>query len=297
MTLFAIGGVMLWGLFLAPRAVSPPAPREASWGVPRRPLRFVSHNILHNQRGIANVVAQISAIQPDFILLQEIESRDLIELAARLGMALHHHPRHYERSSNLAGRRATWGNFILSKHPLYDAGSIPNPHGGSFGVWATAVVDDRKFLIANVHLSATLNANHEFNALVKAWRDRGSPPIVIGGDFNGVSIDSNDSRMTRDFRDALAWIGKSSPTRGDGAARLRGDYFLCSNEWRPLDGGVVESGASDHDLIWIDAAGASSAGAATGETTRPATSPALPAARRSTRAGARLIAAAAPAGR
>jgi hypothetical protein len=142
--LFAIGGVMLWGLFVAPRAISPPAPLDASWGVPpERPLRFVSYNILHNQRGIEKVTAEINALKPDFVLLQEVESRDLIELARGSAWSSIHHPRLYERSSNLDGPRATWGNFILSKHPIYDAASIPNPHGGSFGVWATAVVDGR----------------------------------------------------------------------------------------------------------------------------------------------------------
>src|SRR5829696_763176 len=56
LSLFAVGGAMLWGLFAAPHAVSPPAPRDASWGVPpERSLRVVSYNILHNQRGIERV--------------------------------------------------------------------------------------------------------------------------------------------------------------------------------------------------------------------------------------------------
>ena len=93
--LFAIGGIMLWGLFLAPRAVSPPAPLDSSWGVPDRPLRFVSYNILHNQRGIDKVADEINARKPDFVLLQEVESRDPIDLAERLGMQQHHHPRLY----------------------------------------------------------------------------------------------------------------------------------------------------------------------------------------------------------
>jgi endonuclease/exonuclease/phosphatase family metal-dependent hydrolase len=264
--LFAVGGAMLWGLFLAPRAVSPPAPTDVPWGVPQRPIRFVSYNILHNQRGIERVADEINARRPDFVLLQEAESRDLIELAARLDMERHHHPRLYERSSNLAGRKATWGNFILSKHPVFEAASIPNPGGGSFGVWATAVVDGRKFVVANVHLSATRNANpvhikqsgvnrhKELTALASAWRGRGSPPIVIGGDFNQIPMGNNWSVMTGTWRDALGALGHDDVTFGEGVLRTRIDYFLTSPDWQPLDGGVAPRGASDHRLIWLEAA-------------------------------------------
>lgn len=263
--LFAVGGVMLWGMFLAPRAVSPAAPRDASWGVPDRSLRFVSYNILHNQRGIERVCGEINAHKPDFVLLQEVESRDLIELATRLSMEHFHHPRLYHRSSNLAGPRATWGNFILSKHPMYEAASIPNPNGGSFGIWATAVVDDRKFVIANVHLSATWNANpihikksgenrhRELTALAKAWRDRGSPPIVIAGDFNQIPMGNNWAVMSGTWRDALGALGKSDVTFGEGLLKTRIDYFLTTPDWQPQSGGIARPGASDHRLIWLEA--------------------------------------------
>src|SRR6185369_2293880 len=84
--LFALGGAVLWGMFLSPRSpASPPAPAEAVFGVPDRKLRFVSYNILHNQLGLDAVVAQIKKLEPDFVLLQEVESRDLIDLAQGLG--------------------------------------------------------------------------------------------------------------------------------------------------------------------------------------------------------------------
>ena len=45
-----------------------------------------------------------------------------------------------------------WGNAVLSRYPLYDARSIPNPGGGSFGVWAWSIIDGKKFMIGCVHL-------------------------------------------------------------------------------------------------------------------------------------------------
>jgi len=265
--MFVLGGAVLWGLFLSPRAVSPPPPAGPGgpvWGAPDRPLRVVSFNILHNQRGAAQVEDTIRRLSPDVVFLQEVESRDVVPMAAALGMQQHYHPRAYHASENLAGRRASWGNLILSKHPLYSAGSIPNPGGGSFGVWAVTVIDNRKFLLANVHLSATwkMNPAHireqgnhrhkELTNLVTAWRDLGAPPMIVGGDFNQIPFGNNYAVMTEHFTDALDVLGRNDTTFRSGILRTRIDYFLLTPQWRPIDGTVVESDASDHKPIWVD---------------------------------------------
>src|SRR5215216_5424946 len=212
--LFLLGGAVLGGLFLAPRPTSPSAPAAVQWGVPDRPLRFASYNILHNQRGLDRVAAEIVKLKPDFVFLQEVEARDCAALAKALGMEANFYPRLYETSANLAGPRASWGNLILSRHPLYESASIPNPGGGSFGVWADAVVDGKRFVLANVHLSATWKANpahlkesgeyryKELTNLRQAWHDRGDPPIVIAGDFNQIPMGNNYELMTREWTDA-----------------------------------------------------------------------------------------------
>ena len=277
--LFVLGGAVLWGLFQAPRAISPPAPVGVGWGAPNRPIRVASFNILHLQRGIDAVVREIKAVDPDFVLLQEVDSRDVVGLARALGMQRHHHPNAYERSGNLDGPRATWGNLILSKHPLYEAGSIPNPGGGSFGVWAVTEIDGRKFVIANVHLSATWKANpihikqssdnrsKEIANLLAAWRERGSPPIVVGGDFNQIPFGNNYAAMTESLTDTLAEIGKNDMTFRSGLLWTRIDYLLVSPQWQATDGGIVATDGSDHRLIWATVAARDTAPA-----TRPATS-------------------------
>ena len=262
-TIFAIGGVMLAGLFLAPRPASPKAPAQAQWGVPARTLRFASYNILHNQRGLDRIAAEIKKLDADFVVLQEVEYADTGALASAVGMGEAFHTRQYERSVNLAGPRASWGNLILSKHPLYECVSIPNPGGGSFGVWAVAEIDGKKFMVANVHLSATWNANpkhlkesgvnrnKELTALLNAWRERGAPPMVVAGDFNQIPMGNNYALMTQEWRDAMKQIGHTGTTFGEGLLHTRIDYFLTTREWKPLDGGIVTSKLSDHRPIWI----------------------------------------------
>ena len=276
--LFALGGAVLWGLFQAPRPTSPPAPAANGWGVPSRPVRVVSFNVLHLKRGFDAVVNEVRKVDPDFVLLQEVESRDVVGLARAFDMQRYHHPNAYERSGNLDGPKSTWGNVIFSNHPLYDAGPISNPGGGSFGVWATSVIDGRKFVVANVHLSATWNANpahvkqsgenrsKEIANLLNAWRARGSPPIVVGGDFNQIPFGNNYAAMTEHLNDALATLGKNDMTFRAGPLYTRIDYFLVSPEWRATNGGIVATGASDHRLIWADVISATDSA-----TTAPAT--------------------------
>jgi len=256
--LLLLGGGFLALLYLNRGPMRPP-PTSAVWGAAARPVKVASYNILHNQRGIDRVIVEIRKLDPDFVLLQEVERRDLSALTE----ALQSLPAIYHASENLAGGGATWGNAILSKHRLYEAGSIPNAGGGSFGVWGTAVIDGRKFVVANVHLSATWNAKpshlkesgenrwKELSNLVKAWQDKGSPPILVGGDFNQIAMGNNYALMTREWSDVLAGLGKNENTFGEGLIRTRIDYFLVSKEWTAPDGGVVQSDASDHRPIWM----------------------------------------------
>ncbi len=264
--LFALGGMVLWGLFQAPRAVSPAAPAGVEWGVPSRPLRFASLNVLHLRQGMDAVAGEIRTLNPDFVLLQEVESRDVVGLAQALGMQRHHHPNNYERSANLGGPKATWGNVILAKHPLYDAGPIPGSGGGSAGVWATTVVDGTRFIVATVHLSATPNADpqqvnesderrsNEIASLLDAWRERNSPPIVVGGDFNQVASGNNYAVITDHLVDALAKIANAGTAFR--APQPRTDHLFASPHWSVQKGGAVERGAVDHRLFWIQLAGA-----------------------------------------
>ena len=216
--MFVLGGAVLGGLFLAkhltagsaasqlPPPGSDPAP-DVPYGVPQQPLRLVSYNILHCQRGLERVAAEIRRYDPDLVLLQEVESRDAAGLARALDMQPHYAPQVYETSENLAGPQATWGNLILSKYPLYGAASIPNPGGGSFGLWADVAADGRRFVVACVHLSATWkanpihvkesgeNRNKELTHLLDAWQARGKPPMIVGGDFNsGLEANFRRSR-------------------------------------------------------------------------------------------------------
>ncbi len=270
---------MLWGLFQAPRATSPPAPVAAGWGVPARPIRVASLNVRRLQRGIDQVTSELRTLDADFVLLQEIDSRDVVGLARALGMQQFHHPKAYERSGNLGGPKATWGNVIFAKHPMYDAGLIPNPGGESFGVWATSIVNDKKFIIANIHLSAkvsegpsnagTGNGSTEIANLTGAWVALGRPPILVGGDFDQIQVGADDSMVTRDFVDVLDSQGEADMTSRSSPLNPLTQRLLASRNWTATHAGVIASEPSDHPLIWASLVRADDIPATA---TRPATS-------------------------
>src|SRR5690348_9751235 len=72
----AMAGAILFLFFHAPRSAQP-VPTEAVLGVPEKPVRVASYNILHNRRGRDAVVKQIQSTKPDFVLLQELDGDDL----------------------------------------------------------------------------------------------------------------------------------------------------------------------------------------------------------------------------
>ena len=94
--------------------------------------------------------------------------------------------------------------------------------------------------------------SREISNLRDAWRARGSPPIIIGGDFNQLPVGNNYAAMQQDWTDALASLGKTDATFKDKLLRTRIDYFLLSKGWSAHDGGVVQSEASDHRPVWME---------------------------------------------
>ena len=247
------------------------------------------------------MLADIRSKSPDIVFLQEVPTNLHDETGRQLGMD-HAFRKHVNYPSE--------GIAIYSRWPLRNVAQVVDKPGRTCAVFADVEVDGRTFTLATVHLQATSKATlgnvlwsdqmrgEEIALIRKTWAARGSHPIVIGGDFNQIPMGGNYSAMTSGLKDALGWIGRPSPTLGEGNVRLRVDYFLCSNEWQPLDGGVVVSDASDHDMIWLEAKGAAAgggAGAGGAAATQAASSGSSSASRRSRRGVAGSIPAAAAA--
>lgn len=146
--MFALGGLVLWGLFLAPRARSPAAP-DLPWSAPVRPLRFVSIDFLGYIGAGVGLSEHIRKLDPDYVLVQNVRFDDVHSLAEALGMARSFHPQLFQRADPRA--KEAPGDLVLSKHRLYDAAPATVKTGShrSRGVRAVAVFDGARFVVAS----------------------------------------------------------------------------------------------------------------------------------------------------
>jgi endonuclease/exonuclease/phosphatase (EEP) superfamily protein YafD len=264
---------MVTAMFCAPRARAPVAP-PAPLGVPDKSIRFLADNVYHNYRGTDGTVGQVRKLQPppDFVMLEEVEPEHIGPMGRVWGLEYGYHPKSFPQKPPVQG----WpGVCLMSRYPLYDGRPLRTADGATFGVWVYTVVDGRKFAVAAVHLRATTSANPshvlemnrirtaQLRALMDTWRAEGSPPLVVGGDFNQPAAGENYRLMTANFTDVLASLGKDFVTHRWTVLETRIDYLLSSPQWQPVAGGVIEGEASDHRPIWAEFKAAAPAPAAT----------------------------------
>jgi endonuclease/exonuclease/phosphatase family metal-dependent hydrolase len=211
-----------FALLYANRNYHRPPPASAVWSPPEKAIRVVSCNLRRSQAEIDKVFDEIRKLEPDIVLLQGVDKTQLSQMTELLQTL----PAIYHASENLGGQRASWGNAILSRYPLYEGSTVPRPTSGSYGVWATAVVGNTKFKIASTYL---VTAGGELSQLAQAWQEVGSPPIVIGGVFNQPPTTQpwTNAMRTRTLNDAT---------------------FLISREWKP-----IATGGTGDQPIWIQA--------------------------------------------
>src|SRR5688572_12637387 len=208
------GALVLLMLVIATGCDGKPAASKV-WAAPSRTVRFASYNTFKSSRGRELVLADIRAKSPDVVFLQEMPTDLAAETARALGM---HHAFHKHVNYPVEGIA------IYSRWPLENVKPVVDNAGRTCALFADVQVEGRAFTVATVHLQATSKARlgnvlwservrgEELSLIRKTWVDRGSRPIVIGGDFNQIPIGLNYSKMTTGLKDALAWIGTPSPT-------------------------------------------------------------------------------------
>ena len=174
------GAAVLSGFYIAAHHGDNPSPRSAAYGVPIGTIRCLSCN-LHEVPPSPALAEQIRRLAPDIVFLQEVDGKQLPQLARELGQGAFTADAYYP-AQNLES--TTTGNAILSRRPLYESRAIPNHMKGACGVWATTVIDDRKFYVACLRLSD--NPETEMANFLKAWQALGSPPIIAAIEARGT---------------------------------------------------------------------------------------------------------------
>jgi hypothetical protein len=178
--MFAFGGAVLWGLFMAPRGRSPKAP-QVPWGAPPRDVVFASIDF-GGESGVSDaLVFQVRGLEADYVLVQNIRFDDVLPFAEALGMEASYHPQLFQRRD--PHLKDATGDLILSRHPLYDArplvvgASADDTHAR--GVQAVAVLDGVRFVLVS-GVGATDATLQTFEA---EWKKSGAPPTVLATGF------------------------------------------------------------------------------------------------------------------
>jgi hypothetical protein len=202
--IFVFAIAVFAGFWFAKRS-SNPAPPSAKFALPSRTIRVVSLDAKNAQ--LDRALDAINSIKPDIVLLQNVPTSEV----GRIGEALHMSRAEqsdgdvFYPAQNFEGPAATFGNAIYSRFPLFEGRSIPN-RGGSFGVWAVAVIGDAKIMVASVRTTdasssvlgtqdAKQSRASELSMFVRAHDELGAPPMIIGGVFGEMDASKGTSFM------------------------------------------------------------------------------------------------------
>jgi endonuclease/exonuclease/phosphatase family metal-dependent hydrolase len=217
-------------------------------------LRVVTLNIWNRQgpwlERLPLIREGLLALAPDVVGLQEVLGfpgmpSQADEIADGTGWNVHHVP-----AWNVGGG-LTFGNAILSRHPLRDCQSLPlpSPPGYDTRTVAFARVDapHGPFPVFITHLTFQPHLGSARCAQVRALTDHvkrlapvDGPPPILGGDFN-ADPDSDEMRFLRGltplggesvyFADCWLTTAGQDPANGPGwTYERRNPYALRSRE-------------------------------------------------------------------
>ena len=253
----ACAGLLVLAMRQLPRQQTGGGPTEAASKVPDQMLRFIACDVRGRHLQDEPVLAEIKRLNPDYLILQNLEEPDSRALANVLQM-------HAAFGAGLAQSAsppiAQYGNCVLSKQML----SPPQPAAG-IGIWTMSQVGNKSFLIGSI-IASSAGSQWAGNELLADWQKRGSPPIVVAGRFPIRFADNNPVQLHSGWFDGLSAWERLLPRPSSGEQPTQ---IFLSPGWSCRAGGAI----SGYDLIpcWVDAGSSASA---TAPTTQAATRPA-----------------------
>ncbi len=218
-------------------------------------LRVLSFNT-HRSAGTINAVAEeILELDPDVVLLQEVDRRMLRSgavdqaevLADAVGMD-------GAFSANLARGSGQYGTLILSRFDIVQQGRVSlvrSARSEARGLqWVTIEVSGQAVRVYNTHLDAT----HPAVRLAQARQVAGIIaedrfPTILGGDLNAWPASAAVGAIAGQLTDTWTATGQGRSATSRGGRKI--DYLFVRG-LRPLLSQVAASGASDHHRLWAD---------------------------------------------
>ncbi|WP_210648782.1 endonuclease/exonuclease/phosphatase family protein [Nocardioides sp. SYSU D00065] len=218
-------------------------------------LRVMSFNT-HRSTGTLDAVAgEILALEPDVVLLQEVDRRMLRSgsvdqaevLAEAVGMD-------GSFSANLVRGTGHYGTLVLSRFDIVQQGRIGlvrGPGAEARGLqWVTLEVAGQAIRVYNTHLEATdADVRLAQARQVAGVLAEDELPVVLGGDLNAWPASAAVATIARELTDTWTASGQGRSATSSGGRKI--DYLFVRG-MRPLLSQVAPSGVSDHHRLWAD---------------------------------------------
>ena len=100
-----------------PGEYSAASPAGVPWGVPGRAVKIASFNTLSNERGEGRVLAELRAMDADYLLLQEVQEKDVAGMAEALGMKFQYVAATFPPDPNVKAGSKSRGSAISTNFP------------------------------------------------------------------------------------------------------------------------------------------------------------------------------------
>lgn len=230
-------------------------------------VRMLSYNIYHGenpyQKGQSNlkeIASLINDLNPDVVLLQEVDSLtgrsarinrgerlNVVEdLAAMTGMN-----GHFGKAIDYDD--GGYGEGILTKYPFESRTmALPNPKDGEERAVIMIEGDlpgGRRMVIAGTHLCHEFEENRiaQLKAMDKYFKKL-KLPVVLAGDFNFEDETETYRWFSKSWLDAAAVFGDPKATYPAHNPEKRIDYFFVNrkNQWRIREVRTFQLQHSDH---------------------------------------------------
>lgn len=219
-------------------------------------VRVVSFNTHRSFGGIDTVAQEIRALDPDIVLLQEIDRfhgrtggiDQVAYFAEALGMEGAFSP-------NVVQGNGQYGTAILSRYDIIDSGRFPLPNtagGEPRGLqWAGLEIGGQEVRVYNTHLQNRLVGLREAQARHIAGILAGEQqPTILGGDMNATANTPTLGPLLAQLVDA--WPVAGSGPEGTGPNGSRIDFVMASPTLEPRSAQVLRSLVSDHARVFVD---------------------------------------------
>lgn len=232
-----LGGFAAYAAFVLP-LLAGPAPAAAAPS--HDEIAVVTLNLWHDQHDwpsrLRRIVAELRALEPDVICLQEVLQHERLPnqaaaLAESLGCRSHF------VSVDPIGAPKRYGNAILTRHPVLRAGGAFLRPLNDYRVVAHARLDvrGRAVDVYDTHLHHTgeggaIRAEQVRDLLAFVDSTRGEGAIVLAGDFNCELGGPELRAVEKGYRDAFAAVHPG--VRGEAAATMNP---LLGNAPRAID--------------------------------------------------------------